>query len=349
MDNSMMSSDANDMILESDVGREAGPDGELPSREGTPWNGVMLESDVCRVAGLNGGSPVQFGGTPVKVEVEYCVDTSLVVPASAVALEVNECVRCRMVVGAIGCTVKVQASDLCVVELTGAFKVLSSSCLGLALVSAGEVYSVPFTSTLAVSTRASGSWRTQPSTAQPTVVSGDEVDAARLAEIVKPESTSQTSLPCFVSPDLFLGDARSVSDPARLKRMGVTHVLNLAAHETPRIDYEAAGIRYHGISALDAPGYDVLQHFDEARAFYEDARVTKPRGKLVIHSVAGVNRSGAIAVALYVVVTGTPILRAAAHVHACRGSFLWNESFRLALLQWANAQGGAGRWIVMPR
>mmetsp|Transcript_1501 Transcript_1501/g.4511 ORF Transcript_1501/g.4511 Transcript_1501/m.4511 type:complete len:211 (-) Transcript_1501:36-668(-) len=147
-------------------------------------------------------------------------------------------------------------------------------------------------------------------------------------------------LPSAIAPDLLIADAHSVADPWLLRHQGVTHVLNMAAGETTRVDYAPAGIELLAIAALDVPGYDVMRHFAQCRAFYDAARAAN--GRLVVHCLAGINRSGAIATALYMATTGNTLLKAAAVVNAACGSYLWNSTFRKGLLLWARQAGLAG-------
>ena len=54
-------------------------------------------------------------------------------------------------------------------------------------------------------------------------------------------------------------------------------------------------------------------------------------GKVVVHCVAGINRSGVVATAAYMIATQTPVLDAIKHVHSKRGALLWNKSFVVQL------------------
>ena len=149
-------------------------------------------------------------------------------------------------------------------------------------------------------------------------------------EIVRRPTRKDQRLPCELAPDLFLSDARSLENSAN-----ITHVLNMAAGDTSR---QLEGIVEKKIFADDKPCYDIMAHFDEALAFYNDAR----GGRLVVNCVAGINRSGAIATALFMWHTRTPLLPAVRHVYNRRGSYLWNSSFRSALVAWARSHDLCG-------
>ncbi|KAJ8612109.1 hypothetical protein CTAYLR_002458 [Chrysophaeum taylorii] len=325
---------------------------------------VNAQHRCCRIDGQSRMDLV-FEHRPVKVQLIDCKDTRVVLRQGFIAtVEAIRCERCKVAVkgGASSGTITVEGSSMCVVELAApaGFKVFSIGSVGLTLVEDNMPYSVPQSSMLAVSVfEATLGWQTSlcnnygdaihKNTAGPIdlgvlgeivededdrrIVRTDDDDEGlgrQLFSIVKRHS-GRPILPCEISSDLLLSDAQGVSDPKQLRSLGVTHVLNMAEGETRRIDYECEGINYLGIDALDAPGYNVMRHFEVARDFYLKAR---QKGCLVVHCVAGINRSGAIATALYVWATGTPLLDAAAHVNSRRSSYLWNSSFRKFLLEW---------------
>lgn len=93
------------------------------------------------------------------------------------------------------------------------------------------------------------------------------------------------------------------------------------------------GIRTTEIHASDSPYYDIMEHFSTALDVYND--VQAKHGKLVIHCVAGLNRSPAIALALYMWTTKTPLSTAATHINDIRGSCLSNCAFAKQLVLWA--------------
>lgn len=79
-----------------------------------------------------------------------------------------------------------------------------------------------------------------------------------------------------VHPSLFLGNAASARDIERLRRQNIGYVMN-AAHGTdaslnqmivhPKEVYQAAGIEYCGIPAIDMMSYPLYEHFGEATEF----------------------------------------------------------------------------------
>lgn len=70
-------------------------------------------------------------------------------------------------------------------------------------------------------------------------------------------------------------------DAMRLKRQGVTHVLNAAEGDsfmhvnTNAEFYAGTGIAYHGVPASDTDHFDIGVYFEEAAEFIEEALASK--------------------------------------------------------------------------
>jgi len=143
-------------------------------------------------------------------------------------------------------------------------------------------------------------------------------------------------LPCELDPCLFLGGLEEARDVAKLKSKGITHVLNMAGG--PDFDGErAARPQDSGLVHLDLPAEDhrtyplFERHFDACRAFYNGC--SDASGKMLIHCQAGINRSGAMAIAL-LVGQGAParsLLECVRHVHSARGTVCSNRGFQVQL------------------
>jgi len=165
----------------------------------------------------------------------------------------------------------------------------------------------------------------------------DDDDEARcvreLSEKTRRRLRPPATLPVALLADLLLSDAAGVGDPSALRDAGVTCVLNLAAADTPVVDYEPFGIRKVDVDAGDHSNYDILQHLPLALDLYRAAQ--KQGGKVVIHCVAGVNRSAAVGLALYAWLTKIPIDDAAIHLNDIRGTCLSNVAFCRQLVRWA--------------
>lgn len=83
--------------------------------------------------------------------------------------------------------------------------------------------------------------------------------------------------------------------------------------------------------------YPMLEnHWDEALAFIQEStssRGPQPAGKVVVHCVAGMNRSVLIVAAYYTLTTQTPILGTVTHIRKQRGNCaLRNEEFQEQLV-----------------
>ncbi|KAJ8410520.1 hypothetical protein AAFF_G00194240 [Aldrovandia affinis] len=106
-----------------------------------------------------------------------------------------------------------------------------------------------------------------------------------------------------VWPNIFIAEKTVAVNKSRLKRMGITHILN-AAHGTgvyTGIDfYEDMNIQYQGIEVDDFPYADISPHFRTAAEFLDEALLTH-KGKVLVNSVMGISRS-VILVASYLMI-----------------------------------------------
>ncbi|NWH81983.1 DUS27 phosphatase, partial [Piaya cayana] len=106
-----------------------------------------------------------------------------------------------------------------------------------------------------------------------------------------------------VWPNVFIAEKSVAVNKSRLKRLGITHVLN-AAHGTgvytgPSF-YNGLNIQYLGIEVDDFPDMDISKHFRPAAEFLDEALLTY-RGKILVSSEMGVSRS-AVLVAAYLMI-----------------------------------------------
>uniref|UniRef100_A0A8C2XMB6 Dual specificity phosphatase 27 n=1 Tax=Cyclopterus lumpus TaxID=8103 RepID=A0A8C2XMB6_CYCLU len=106
-----------------------------------------------------------------------------------------------------------------------------------------------------------------------------------------------------VWPGIFIAEKSVAVNKARLKRMGITHVLN-AAHGTGVYTgesfYAGMKLQYVGIEVDDFPDADISPHFRPTAEFLDDALLTH-KGKVLVVSVMGVSRS-AVLVASYLMI-----------------------------------------------
>ncbi|XP_029985650.1 dual specificity protein phosphatase 3-like [Sphaeramia orbicularis] len=107
-----------------------------------------------------------------------------------------------------------------------------------------------------------------------------------------------------VYPRIYVGNAFLATDVQRLKRLGVTHVLNAAEgnslmHVNTSADfYAGTGLIYHGVPATDSDHCDISQYFQQAADFIEQALQYKQgKGKVLVHCREGYSRSPTLVIA----------------------------------------------------
>nr|XP_057907587.1 serine/threonine/tyrosine-interacting-like protein 2 [Doryrhamphus excisus] len=106
-----------------------------------------------------------------------------------------------------------------------------------------------------------------------------------------------------VWPNIFIAEKSVAVNKARLKRMGITHILN-AAHGTGVYTGEAfyggMGVHYMGIEVDDFPDADISPHFRSTAEFFDEALLSH-KGKVLVVSMMGISRS-AVLVASYLMI-----------------------------------------------
>ncbi|NXS54460.1 DUS27 phosphatase, partial [Brachypteracias leptosomus] len=106
-----------------------------------------------------------------------------------------------------------------------------------------------------------------------------------------------------VWPNVFIAEKSVAVNKSRLKRLGITHVLN-AAHGTGVYTgpgfYNGLNIQYLGIEVDDFPDMDISKHFRPAAEFLDEALLTY-KGKILVSSEMGISRS-AVLVAAYLMI-----------------------------------------------
>ncbi|XP_060053964.1 serine/threonine/tyrosine-interacting-like protein 2 isoform X2 [Erinaceus europaeus] len=115
-----------------------------------------------------------------------------------------------------------------------------------------------------------------------------------------------------VWPNIFIAEKSVAVNKGRLKRLGITHILN-AAHGTgvytgPQF-YTGLEIQYLGVEVDDFPEVDIAQHFRKAAEFLDEALLTY-RGKVLVSSEMGVSRSAVLVAAYLMIFHSMTILEA---------------------------------------
>lgn len=160
--------------------------------------------------------------------------------------------------------------------------------------------------------------------------------------VVNEPFESKGDMPVGIRPWLFLSDLCTVifTDPiqgkGKILNKGITHVLSTNemdprdVHSLSR-KLAAAGIAHKAVSAHDIEGYDMVgNHLDECG------------GKVVVHCMAGHNRSGLIVTAALMMLERMTVLEAVKRVKAQRGICLTNLSFQKQLCELAQKEGLLG-------
>ena len=161
----------------------------------------------------------------------------------------------------------------------------------------------------------------------------------RYSQVWTSRGRSQGTAPYHMFQHVYLGDEGSARRMDKLQSLGITHVLNCAGDDTrePPVGYEKHGIKTKRISGRDAYDYDMMQHYDEAKAFIEEAKVSG--GNVLVHCVAGINRSGVITLA-YMMDEGDVFLLEAIEAGVKhRGVILTNQYFQAQLVRFARSIG----------
>uniref|UniRef100_A0A8C9P975 Protein-serine/threonine phosphatase n=1 Tax=Spermophilus dauricus TaxID=99837 RepID=A0A8C9P975_SPEDA len=132
----------------------------------------------------------------------------------------------------------------------------------------------------------------------------------------------------------------------RLKRLGITHILN-AAHGTgvytgPEF-YTGLEIQYLGLEVDDFPEVDISQHFRKAAEFLDEALLTY-RGKVLVSSEMGISRSAVLVAAYLMIFHNMAILEALMTVRRKRAIYP-NDGF-LKQLRELNEISPTGRVAV---
>ncbi|XP_016057844.1 PREDICTED: inactive dual specificity phosphatase 27 [Miniopterus natalensis] len=115
-----------------------------------------------------------------------------------------------------------------------------------------------------------------------------------------------------VWPNVFIAEKSVAVNKGRLKRLGITHILN-AAHGTgvytgPEF-YSGLDIQYLGVEVDDFPEVDISRHFRKAAEFLDEALLTC-RGKVLVSSEMGVSRSAVLVVAYLMIFHHMAVLEA---------------------------------------
>ena len=141
-----------------------------------------------------------------------------------------------------------------------------------------------------------------------------------------------------VYPGIILGDGTTALCVLKLRSIGVTHVLNTAWGKdrsfglinTSHHFYHSAGIRFHGIEAIDVPSFSLKRFFRETSDFIDEA--LRSGGKVYVHCQMGISRSSTIVLAYLMIKKGWTAQDAMRTVRS-RRQIIPNDGFLRQLCQ----------------
>ena len=140
--------------------------------------------------------------------------------------------------------------------------------------------------------------------------------------------------PSKILDHLYLGSQAEATNLQMLRELGITHIINCAeGYINTGPSFYGDGFEYLGFDAEDDWDYDIMQHFDPVYQFIEDARTSG--GKVLIHCIMGVNRSGALTVSYLMVHKHMGPISATKLVKKARSLILSNESFQRQVVAFA--------------
>ncbi|XP_071955587.1 dual specificity protein phosphatase 3-like [Antedon mediterranea] len=117
-------------------------------------------------------------------------------------------------------------------------------------------------------------------------------------------STGVILMPCRaydeVFPNIFVGERGTALSVAFLRKIGITHILNMAegkgfgkvdtsAEYYKREDDDNSALVYRGIKATDVQTFNILPMLEESANFINTA--IESGGKILVHCVEGFSRS----------------------------------------------------------
>eukprot|EP01083_Nonionella_stella_P016869 47109_1 len=138
---------------------------------------------------------------------------------------------------------------------------------------------------------------------------------------------------CIVPDFLWLGDEDNAGDIELLNELGITYILNCAAYDVEPIEYPMH-FKEHFVFAHDHEKYDLVDNdMDHCLQFIIKCKQNK--AKILIHCVAGMNRSATVVIGYLMYVLGMDIFNAVQWTAQRRIWILYNKKFKQQLLKYA--------------
>ena len=145
-------------------------------------------------------------------------------------------------------------------------------------------------------------------------------------------------MPSEILPNfLWLGSRKDATNANKLNKLGVTHILTCASL-CSLSDLPDDMVKYK-INASDFHEYDIIQqHVKVCNEFINKCKKHK-NGKILVHCMAGCNRSAAITTAYLLSTDGEDMhfLQAIEYIARRRESVLLNKGFKKQLIKYAHS------------
>lgn len=143
---------------------------------------------------------------------------------------------------------------------------------------------------------------------------------------------------------IYVGNVGHAKDVAMLQRLNIGAVINCAPSvcKDPVKAFRKAKIEYLEVDAKDDRSYPLLaNHLPTVSAFISKVHhgATGTGTNVLVHCMAGVNRSATLAIAHLMIRDGRKLLELFAECSAARPSILQNPSFQLQLCELAVEKG----------
>ncbi|CAG9310082.1 unnamed protein product [Blepharisma stoltei] len=97
-----------------------------------------------------------------------------------------------------------------------------------------------------------------------------------------------------IEDGLYLGDKEQASQLNLLFKFKITHIL-IAGTGSGLEPYFSSRFVYKQLPIVDCPSFDILNYFDEATEFIEEA--INSGGRVMVHCAQGISRSASIVIA----------------------------------------------------
>ncbi|XP_065674845.1 dual specificity phosphatase 29 [Hydra vulgaris] len=136
---------------------------------------------------------------------------------------------------------------------------------------------------------------------------------------------------------LYLGAINDAMDVDHLKEAGITHIINtvhnIDGENETGAEFYGDEFIYMGFFSEDREDYPILENFEKVQNFINSAR--DQNGKCLIHCMAGINRSGCLATAYYMIEKDIGPVTAVSEVFEKRGVLLTNKGFIKQLVKFS--------------